>query len=189
MGGGEEAAMPFEREQFVADLQGALRDPTRREMREIVLRVVSDPAALFRELGTPREGALQVLHRSAELTVLNVIWSPNQITLPHNHQMNAVIGMYGGREDNMFWRRVPHPEKFQIEAAGGQALGAGDVILLGRDVIHSVVNPLAKLSCAIHVYDGDFLGAHRSMWNSETLAEEPYDVNVAVKGMPWQENG
>lgn len=179
----------FEREQFVADLRGALSDPTRREMREIVARAISDPARLFRELGTPQEGALQVLHRSAELTVLNVIWSPNQITLPHNHQMTAVIGLYGGREDNMFWRRVPHPEKFQIEAAGGQALGAGDTILLGRDVIHSVVNPLGKLSCAIHVYDGDFLGAHRSMWNSETLVEEPFDVSVAVKGMPWQENG
>ena len=51
----------------------------------------------------------------------------------------------------MFWRRVPNPEKFQIEAAGGSALGTGDVVLLGRDIIHSVVNPLAKTSGAIHV--------------------------------------
>jgi predicted metal-dependent enzyme (double-stranded beta helix superfamily) len=101
--------------------------------------------------------------------------------------MSAVIGMYGGREDNMFWRRVPNPTKFQIEAAGGHALGAGDVTILGRDVIHSVVNPLAKLSGAIHVYDGDFLAVQRSMWNCETLAEEPYDFNAVVAGMSLQD--
>lgn len=178
----------FEREQFIADLRKSLADSTRKETRDVVARAVSNPDAIMRELGRPETGALQVLYRGQELTVLNVIWSPNQITLPHNHQMAAVIGLYGGREDNMFWRRIPHPEKFQIEAAGGQALGDGDVITLGRDVIHSVINPLAKLSCAIHVYDGDFLGAHRSMWNSETLVEEPYDVAVAVKGMPFRES-
>jgi predicted metal-dependent enzyme (double-stranded beta helix superfamily) len=58
--------------------------------------------------------------------------------------------------------------------------------VLGRDIIHSVVNPLGKLSAAIHVYDGDFMHAHRSMWDCETLQEAPYDVNVVVKGMPMK---
>jgi hypothetical protein len=35
--------------------------------------------------------------------------------------------------------------------------GSGDVTVLGRDIIHSVTNPLDKLSYALHVYDGDFL--------------------------------
>jgi predicted metal-dependent enzyme (double-stranded beta helix superfamily) len=178
----------FDRDQFIADLRSALADRSRKVMKEVVARAVSDPAPLFRELGHPERGAVQVLHRASDLTVLNVIWAPNQISLPHNHRMSAVIGMYGGREDNMFWRRVPDPAKFQIEAAGGHALGSGDVVVLGRDVIHSVVNPLAKLSCAIHVYDGDFLAAERSMWDSETLTEEPYDITAVVKGMPLQEN-
>jgi predicted metal-dependent enzyme (double-stranded beta helix superfamily) len=101
--------------------------------------------------------------------------------------MSAVIGMYGGREDNMFWRRVSNPTKFQIEAAGGQALGTGDVAILGRDVIHSVVNPLARISGAIHVYDGEFLSVERSMWDAETLMEKPYDINAVVRGMPLQD--
>ena len=82
----------------------------------------------------------------------------------------------------MFWRRVPNKMKFQIEAAGGQALGSGDVALLGRDIIHSVVNPLDKISGAIHVYDGDFFAVERSMWDAETLAEKPYDLNAVSKG-------
>ena len=101
--------------------------------------------------------------------------------------MGAVIGLYSGREDNMFWRRVPNPTRFQIEAAGGQALGNGDVAVLGCDIIHSVINPVSKLSGAIHVYDGDFVAAQRSMWDCETLVEEPYDINLVAKGTPWQQ--
>ena len=86
----------------------------------------------------------------------------------------------------MFWRRILNPTKFQIEAAGGQALGQGDVVVLGRDVIHSVINPLAKISGAIHVYDGDFLAMQRSMWDSETLVEQPYDIRAVAKGMPLE---
>src|SRR5260370_19397116 len=100
--------------------------------------------------------------------------------------MSAVIGMYVGGEDNMFGRRVPNAAKFQIEAAGGEALGVGDVTILGRDVVHSVVNPLAKISAAIHVYDGPFLEIERSMWNAETLVEEPYDINAVVQRMSLQ---
>jgi len=54
-------------------------------------------------------------------------------------------------------------------------------------VIHSVVNPLAKISGAIHVYDGEFLTAQRSMWDAETLAEEPYDISAVTTGMPLQD--
>jgi predicted metal-dependent enzyme (double-stranded beta helix superfamily) len=79
-----------------------------------------------------------------------------------------------------------NPTKFQIEPAGGQALGVGDVTILGRDVIHSVVNPLTKISGAIHVYDGEFLTVQRSMWDAETLLEKPYDVNTVTTGMPLQ---
>ena len=38
---------------------------------------------------------------------------------PHNHQMWAVIGIYSGREDNIFWRRLP---KGKVEAAAARAL-------------------------------------------------------------------
>ena len=178
------AVTMFDLEQFIADLRATLAERSRRAMKEVVARAVRDRASLLRQLGEPEKGAVQVLHQAPDLTVLNVIWAPNQITLPHDHRMSAVIGMYGGREDNMFWRRVANPAKFQIEAAGGQALGVGDVTVLGRDIIHSVINPVAKLSGAIHVYDGNFFATQRSMWDSETLTEEPYDIGAVSKGVP-----
>jgi len=172
----------FELEQFVRDLRAALGERSRRTLQEIVERALSDANSLLRVLGEPSGPAVQVLHRASDLTVLNVTWAPNQITLPHDHRMTAVIGLYAGREDNLFWRRAAGPHRFSIEAAGGLALGDGDVALLGPDVIHSVVNPLESFSGAIHVYDGDFLGTQRSMWNPLTLAEEPYDVAAVLKG-------
>lgn len=176
----------FDLDQFIANLRAALAERSRQALKEVVARAVSDPASLLRQIGEPDEASVQVLHASTDLTVLNVVWAPRQVTLPHDHRTAAVIGMYGGREDNTFWRRIANPAKFQIEPAAGQALGTGDVTILGRDVIHSVVNPLAKISGAIHVYDGDFLHMQRSMWDAETLVEKPYDINAVAAGMPLQ---
>jgi predicted metal-dependent enzyme (double-stranded beta helix superfamily) len=178
----------FDLDRFIADLRATLPERSRQPMKEVVARAISDPAALIQGIGEPDKAGVQVLYKSPELTVLNLLWAPRQITLPHNHRMSAVIGMYAGREDNMFWRRVPGAVvgrgKFQIEAAGGEALGAGDVALLGPDIVHSVINPLSKISAAIHVYDGNFMEIERSMWNAETLVEERLDVRAVVQGMP-----
>ncbi|MSP76180.1 MAG: hypothetical protein EXR12_08600 [Rhodospirillaceae bacterium] len=181
----------FDLDRFIADLRATLPERSRQLMKEVVARAISDRAALIRAVGEPDKAGVQVLYKSPELTVLNLLWAPRQITLPHNHRMSAAIGMYAGREDNMFWRRVSGPvlgsTKFQIEAAGGEALGAGDVALLGPDIVHSVVNPLSKISAAIHVYDGNFMEIERSMWNAETLVEEPLDISAVVQGMSVQE--
>ncbi len=173
----------FDLDQFIADLRATLPERSRQPMKEVVARAISDPAALVRGIGEPDKAGVQVLYKSPDLTVLNLLWAPRQITLPHNHRMSAAIGMYAGREDNIFWRRVPDPAKFQIEAAGGEALGAGDVTLLGPDIVHSVINPLSRISAAIHVYDGNFMEIERSMWNAETLAEERLDIKAVVQGM------
>jgi len=105
--------------------------------------------------------------------------------IPHNHNMAAAIGIYGGREGNVFWRRIKKdpgdadrgtgPE---IEAAGADSLGTGQVASLGPDIIHSVANPIAKLTAAIHVYSGNFFEppVPRSQWDHETLLEAPWNV-------------
>ena len=89
--------------------------------------------------------------------------------------MWAVIGIYSGREDNVFWRRTDQPDGL-IEAAGAKSLCVGDVTPLGKDIIHSVTNPIPKFSGAIHVYGGDFFNApHRSEWDAEQLKERDYN--------------
>jgi predicted metal-dependent enzyme (double-stranded beta helix superfamily) len=95
--------------------------------------------------------------------------------------MWAIIGVYLGREDNIFWRRIHDELGGKIEAAGAKALAAADAIPLGPDIVHSVTNPIPRLSGAIHVYGGDFFGIPRSEWDPETLLEQPYSVEKTIR--------
>jgi predicted metal-dependent enzyme (double-stranded beta helix superfamily) len=172
----------FDRDRFVSDCQAALEDAhAERAVREVVARAVDDPAAVLKRLGEPEQGGLQLIHKAPDLTIINVIWSKYMTILPHNHEMWAVIGIYTGREDNIFWRRIKDEAGGRIEAAGAKALGVKDAVPLGKDIIHSVTNPIPRLSGAIHVYGGDFFGVDRSEWNPETLLERPYDVAKNLK--------
>lgn len=146
----------FEVERFIAECQ----------------RASAAAGSASGELGEPRRANLHVLFRSAEFTSLNVVWGPRMSQLPHNHRMWAVIGIYTGREDNIFWRRVTGNADGRIEAAGA--------IPLGHDVIHSVLNPIKRLTGAIHVYGGDFFALPRSEWDPERLIEQPFDVEKAL---------
>ncbi|MBV9199064.1 MAG: hypothetical protein JOY83_04875 [Alphaproteobacteria bacterium] len=113
-------------------------------MRQVVARAMADPATVLRQLGEPKRGGIEPLHCSPELTIINVLWPAGQVIMPHNHAMWAVIGVYTGREDNIVWRRLPDDINGRIEAAGAKTLGTKDVLSLGADAIHSVVNPLSR---------------------------------------------
>jgi predicted metal-dependent enzyme (double-stranded beta helix superfamily) len=90
--------------------------------------------------------------------------------------MWSVIGIYAGREDNIFWRRLGGEAGRRIEAAAAKALSEKEVEPLGANIIHSVTDPISRLSGAIHVYGGDFFATPRSEWDPETLSEQPRDV-------------
>jgi predicted metal-dependent enzyme (double-stranded beta helix superfamily) len=168
---------------FVEDCRAAVRqDPTHRSVAEIVKRAMSNPAAVIAAVGEPTKSGITPLYKSPELTIINLVWKPSMTVMPHNHEMWAVIGIYGGREDNIFWRRIKDHPDGHIEAAGAQALSTGDAMPLGKDIIHSVTNPIPKLTGAIHVYGGDFFAAERSEWDAENLTEQPYDMD-RVKAM------
>jgi predicted metal-dependent enzyme (double-stranded beta helix superfamily) len=165
----------FDLDRFVADCRAArAADSSSRTICEVVSRAVSDPAGLLKALGEPERGGIGELYRAGDLSILNVVWTPGMTIMPHNHRMWAVIGVYSGREDNIFWRRIPNATGAQIEAAGARSLGVREAQPLGHDIIHSVTNPTAKFTAAIHVYGGDFFAAHRSEWD-DTLSEQPSD--------------
>jgi len=167
----------FDPRSFIADCLTAVRaDPTHKSVLRLMQAAFADPAAVRAAFPADQATTLTPLHRSDELTVLNVIWKPGMAVPPHNHNMWAVIGVYDGREDNIFWKQRPDG---RVEARGAQALATGDVVALGRDIIHSVHNPLARESSAIHVYGGDFFADGRSEWDAETLSELAYDLAVA----------
>lgn len=164
----------FDKERFIHDCTQAVAEGP-AAVRELVAEAVSDGAAIVAQLGEPKHAGINALYRSPELTIINFVWAPCMSLMPHNHQMFSVVGIYAGREDNVFWRRTGTT----IAAAGAKSLGVGDVATLDRDVIHSVLNPISKMTCAIHVYGGDFFAppVPRSEWDHETLIERPWNID------------
>lgn len=143
-----------------------------KEVLECAVRAFGD------QVEKPATAWLDIWHLSPTLTVLNAVWPPGMALYPHDHRMWAAIGIYGGQEDNTFYRR----RDGRLVASGGRDLRQRDVVLLGDDTIHAVHNPLRRYTGAIHVYGGDFVNAARSQWDPETLIEEPYDL-AAVRAL------
>jgi predicted metal-dependent enzyme (double-stranded beta helix superfamily) len=66
-----------------------------------------------------------------------------------------------------------------LTESGGKELAVGDVAELGDRTIHSVANPTARLTGAIHIYGGDFISEPRSQWGPGPVEERPYDIDEA----------
>jgi predicted metal-dependent enzyme (double-stranded beta helix superfamily) len=163
---------------IVARCQAAIAEPTPAlAVRDVLDELVTDPAALERAVGRVDEGGITTLHNAADLTILHVAWTPGMALNPHDHRMWAVIGMYGGQEDNGFYRRAASG----LEPSGGRELPAGDVLVLGDDVIHSVANTRREFAVALHVYGGDFFNVARSEWDWDTYEERPRDFARTMK--------
>jgi predicted metal-dependent enzyme (double-stranded beta helix superfamily) len=165
----------FDVDEFINEVRRALAESEpRRAVKEILEREVSAASAITDVLQSAR-GDFELLHHSPDLTIANVVWAPHMTLYPHNHLMWAAIGIYGGQEDNYFYRRGEHG----LVASGGKEITTGDVILLGDDVIHSVTNPRLECTGAIHIYAGDFVNHPRSQWSRDVSEEEPYDFEQA----------
>jgi predicted metal-dependent enzyme (double-stranded beta helix superfamily) len=165
--------MAFTLDRFISDLKEARKDGDgQAAVHDVLARAVSEPWAMLRELGEPAKGGITPLYTDDDISIFNVVWTPLMVLVPHNHLMWVTIGIYTGREDNIVWR----PDGERIKAAGAASICEKDVFGLNRDAIHSVVNPINKLTGAIHVYGGDLTTAPgRNQWDAETLCPQPFD--------------
>jgi len=162
----------FDLDRFTEDVKRArAEDDSQKAVEEVIARAVSDRRAVLRALGEPQQAQVETLYRDSDVSIFNLVWAPRMVLMPHNHLMWASIGVYTGREDNIMWERTGQT----IQASTATALSNGEVFSLPSDAIHSVVNPINRLSGAIHVYGGDLTVVKRSQWDPETLREQPFD--------------
>ena len=148
----------FDVDGFIDECKGAIgQSDAHKAVREIVQRTVAHPDDVLHGLGEPKRAGVETIYHGDDLTILNVLWGPRMTIHPHNHLMWAVT------DDG-------------IEVASMKQLVTKDASPLGVPVIHSVTNPLDKITAAIHVYGGDFFDTPRSEWDPDSLQEHPYDV-------------
>jgi len=171
-------------DRFVSDCIAANEESdAQAAVNEVLARAVSTPDAVLAALGDPDKAGLNVLLSSPTLTIFAATWTPRMNLMPHDHLMWANIGIYTGREDNIFWKRTSDG----IKAFGADALFVTDTAMLPEDALHSVTNPLQRFTGGIHIYGGDFFDTTRSQWNPETLEEEPSD-GARIREMFRREN-
>ena len=164
----------FDKDRFVEDCIEAVGEG-QGAISEIVAQAISDPAGVMSGLGAPEHAGITPLYKAPNLTIINFVWAPCMSLMPHNHQMFSVVGIYSGREDNIFWQRTATA----LQAVAAKSLGMRDIATLDRDAIHSVLNPIGKMTCALHVYGGNFFQPEqpRSQWDHETLIEQPWNID------------
>ncbi|MGH9137133.1 MAG: hypothetical protein ACRD0G_08805 [Acidimicrobiales bacterium] len=162
----------FDVDQFVTDCIEAIAETEPRlAVKAVLEQAMQHPAAIAEALPIAKSEVVP-LYTSENLSVVKAVWAPGMGFRPHNHLMWAAIGLYGGQEDNTFFRRVGD----SIVVSGGRELRDGDVALLGDDTIHAVHNPRQTFTGAIHVYGGDITARPgRSEWDDDSGQEVAYD--------------
>jgi len=163
----------FDKERFIENCRAALKErDAHAAIKELVEKAVSDPRDLLNAIGEPTRAGVDKWYQAGDLTIVNLCWGPRMVFKPHDHRMWAVIGIYGGREENTFFRR----DGEGLKRHGTKVMEPKDTTPLGASIIHAVTNPLDRITGAIHVYGGDFFNAPRSEWNPKTFREQPYDI-------------
>ena len=138
-------------------------------MLEVVLAAVADGGAIDAALGVENASYPSALHESADLTVQRITWWPGYRSLPHEHRMWAVVGVYDGVEVNRIFTRTAA----NLEPLTTREVGAGEVIALDETAVHSVENPLRTRTAGLHVYGGPILTQERSAWGPDGR-EQPF---------------
>jgi predicted metal-dependent enzyme (double-stranded beta helix superfamily) len=133
------------------------------DRRDRIVAVLRNITARFHALGELVHEARDdevLLHASATLTIYHITLSPGLQYPPHDHLLDALIGIYRGRETNFIYPlaegRLQRPDR--------QDAVAPAVVHLPADAVHSVANTGAARSGALHVYLGDLLQTKRRMW-------------------------
>ena len=170
----------FDVDAFIAECLAANSEATPQlAIKEILERAMAGPGEVASSLKA--KPGVELLFRATDLTILSVVvpaGAPR--SLPHDHRMWALVGIYGGQEDNHFFRRSGRG----LDGSGGRSLQVSDTLAMGAETIHTIENPLERSSlAALHVYGGDLMGATRSMWTVPDHEEQPYD-DTKVLGAP-----
>jgi predicted metal-dependent enzyme (double-stranded beta helix superfamily) len=170
----------FSADEFVRDVQAAsiAPDPV-AAVQGVVESAVADGSTIDSVLGTQLKADNDTLFSSENLTVQRIIWVPGLPSVPHEHRMWAVVGVYAGEELNRIYERSLDG----LTEVRTQAVKEREVLALDADAIHSVENSGATWTAALHVYAGDIVNVERSAWGPDG-GEAPFaEVDTARRAM------
>jgi predicted metal-dependent enzyme (double-stranded beta helix superfamily) len=168
----------FNKENFIAQCRElASQADSHKHIKNLLDDALKDPVSIMTELGKPASAGFDVLYSSNNLSIINFVWAPGMELHAHNHNLWAVIGIYIGAEENTFYVRRNNT----IVKQNSKNITAGNAVMLGREVIHSVKNATEQFTGGIHIYGGDFINIERSQWDQSSFKESAYDMEDTRK--------
>ena len=162
----------------IADIIDAAASPNPLQRIEAVLRDITNR---FHALGTlvhEEDDDEVLLHASQNLTIYHITLSPGLQYPPHNHLMDALIGIYKGGETNFVYPVAAG----KLEAAERRDFTAPALLHLPPHTVHSVANTGSARSGALHVYLGDLPRTHRQLWSLPGNQAEAFDNDRYLAG-------
>ena len=160
------------------DLVNAAENPNPLERLKTVLRDLTDRFHASGVLVHEEDDDEVLLHASQNLTIYHITLSPGLQYPPHNHLMDALIGIYKGSETNFVYPvadgKLGVPERRDCAAPA--------LVHLPSHTVHSVANTGSARSGALHVYLGDLPRTHRHMWSLQGNQTEPFDNDRYLAG-------
>ncbi|MES0028384.1 autotransporter [Mesorhizobium sp. M0040] len=168
------------------DIVNAAKGP---DPLEAVRTVLGDYTNRFHASGTlahEEDDDEVLLHASPNLTIYHITLSPGLQYPPHNHLMDALIGIYKGSETNFIYPVAGS----ELDVPERQDIAAPAVVHMASNTVHAVANTGGARSGALHVYLGDLTRTHRQLWSPDSNQAEPFDNDRYLAGArPIQQSG
>ena len=155
----------------IKDIVNAAESPDRLRQIEAVLRELTNRFHSLGELVHEEDDDELLLLANPTLTIYHITLSPGLQYPPHNHLLDALIGIYQGGETNFVYPVTAG----KLGVAERRDFTAPAVVHLPSHSVHSVANMGSARSGALHVYLGDLTRTNRQLWNLEGSQAEPFD--------------
>jgi predicted metal-dependent enzyme (double-stranded beta helix superfamily) len=160
------------------DIVNAAQGPDPLERIKAVLRDHTNRLQALGVLVHEEEDDEVLLHASQNLTIYHITLSPGLQYPPHDHLMDALIGIYKGGETNFIYPVAAG----ELDVPERQDSIAPALVHLPSHTVHSVANTGRARSGALHVYLGDLTRTHRHLWNLQSNQAEPFDNDRYLAG-------
>jgi|TARA_B110000211_G_scaffold226137_1_gene279314 predicted metal-dependent enzyme (double-stranded beta helix superfamily) len=162
--------MTFSFDQFVIEARAAVAsDKPNQAIRLLMQETLKSKEALVDNNPLEKDADEIMLFEDDTVSVWICRFDPYTVVPPHEHKMNAFIGVFKGREKNHFFKNDANGLKYQST----QIIDAGQMTSIGTDGLHAVVAEGEEDCYSLHVYTGPLSKVKRSLfdWNTGEAIE------------------
>jgi predicted metal-dependent enzyme (double-stranded beta helix superfamily) len=152
----------FNLDSLVKEISTASRgnDP-KSAVKTIMERVFEDTHAIQEGIPVFDEDEVNLFEDDA-ISIWVCRFMPGAPIPPHDHQMDAIIGLYAGVERNRFFKRDTSDT---ITESGHVDIKPGEILNISPTAVHAVECISEEPSCGIHVYFGPLQSIDRSLFD------------------------